>query len=102
VTRAQLQAVASAQAQLAQKDWSSCMRTILDAMAKSEFAAGELTLAQCEDAGGLVVEATAHAKLALQHAATRGTPRWRGAPPIWPPGSRPTPGDHRRDAGLGR
>jgi hypothetical protein len=71
-TRAQLQAAAAAQAQLAQKDWSSCMGTILTAMAEREFAAGELVLAQCEDAGGLMVEAMEHAKLALKYAGEEG------------------------------
>jgi tetratricopeptide (TPR) repeat protein len=67
-SKAQMDAVNAATAQLNQKDWSSCMGTIIAGMAESEFAAGKLLLAQCEDAGGLVLEATADARLAIKYA----------------------------------
>ncbi|APR76470.1 Hypothetical protein A7982_01817 [Minicystis rosea] len=67
-TKEQMSAVAAATAQLNGKDWSSCMGTIIAVMAENEFAAGKLILAQCEDAGGLVLEATSDAKLALKYA----------------------------------
>jgi Protein of unknown function (DUF3570) len=67
-SKAQMDAVNAASAQLNQKDWSSCMGTIIAGMAESEFAAGKLLLAQCEDAGGLVLEATADARLAIKYA----------------------------------
>ena len=66
-TKAQLDALAPAQAQLAQKNWSDCMGTIA-AMAEGEFAAAKLTVAQCEDTGGLILEATTDAKLAQKYA----------------------------------
>ena len=69
----QLAAVAAANAQLNGKDWSSCMGTVIAAMSTSEFAAGKLVLAQCEDAGGLVLEATADAKLAAKYAEEEGS-----------------------------
>lgn len=67
-TKQQLEAVAAAQAQLNQKDWSSCMGTIIAVMAEAEFAAGKLVLALCEDQGGLLLEASADAKLAIKYA----------------------------------
>jgi hypothetical protein len=67
-TREQMAAVAAASAQLNSKDWSSCMGTIIASMAENEFAAGKLVLAQCEDAGGLLLEATGDARLALKYA----------------------------------
>ena len=66
-SKAQLDALAPAQAQLAQKNWSDCMGTIA-AMAESEFAAAKLVLAQCEDTGGLILEASGDAKLAQKYA----------------------------------
>jgi hypothetical protein len=72
-TKEQMAAVNAATAQLnAQKDWSSCMGTVIAAMGENEFAAGKLVLALCEDAGGLVLEATADAKLALKYAEEEG------------------------------
>jgi len=65
----EMAAVSAAAAQLNGKDWSGCMGTIIATMAGREFAAGKLVLARCEDAGGLVLEATADAKLALKYAA---------------------------------
>lgn len=67
-SKEQMAAVAAANAQRSSGDWSSCMGTIIAAMAENEFAAGKYALAQCEDAGGLVLEATADAKLALKYA----------------------------------
>ncbi|MFO0758207.1 MAG: DUF3570 domain-containing protein [Byssovorax sp.] len=67
-TRAQLEAVNAAKEQLAQKNWSDCMGLIIAGMAENEFAAGKLVLAQCEDMGGLVLEATGDAKLASKYA----------------------------------
>lgn len=67
-TKAQVDAVVAAQAQLAQKDWSNCMGTLIAAMAESEFAAGKLTIAQCQDMGGLMLEAMADAQLAVKYA----------------------------------
>lgn len=67
-SKQQLDAVAAAQAQLAQKNWSDCMGTILGAMTEREFALGKLVLAQCEDAGSLLLEAGADVKLAIQYA----------------------------------
>ena len=66
-SKAQLDALSPAQAQLAQKNWSDCMGTIA-AMAESEFAAAKLVLAQCEDTGGLILEATGDARLAQKYA----------------------------------
>jgi tetratricopeptide (TPR) repeat protein len=71
-TKDQMAAVNAATAQLNGKDWSSCMGTIIAVMAENEFAAGKLILAQCEDAGGLLLEATADAKLALKYAEEEG------------------------------
>jgi hypothetical protein len=67
-TRPQLDSVNAAKEQLAQKNWSDCMGTLIAGMAESEFAAGKLMLAQCEDMGGLILEATADAKLASKYA----------------------------------
>ena len=64
----QLDAVATAQGQLAAREWSECMQTAIAAMVDREFAAGKLVLAKCEDTGGLVLEATNDAKLALKYA----------------------------------
>jgi len=64
----QMEAVATAQGQLAARDWSGCMQTALAAMVDREFAAGKLVLAKCEDAGDLVLEASNDAKLALKYA----------------------------------
>ncbi len=64
----QLDSVTAAKEQLAQKNWSDCMGTMIAGMAESEFAAGKLMLAQCEDLGGLILEATADAKLASKYA----------------------------------
>ena len=66
-SKAQLDALSAAQSQLAQKNWSDCMGTIA-AMAESEFAAAKLTLAQCEDTGGLILEASGDARLAQKYA----------------------------------
>jgi tetratricopeptide (TPR) repeat protein len=71
-SKEQMAAVNAANAQLNQKDWSSCMGTIIAVMGENEFAAGKLLLAQCEDAGGLVLEATGDAKLALKYAEEEG------------------------------
>jgi hypothetical protein len=68
MSQAELATVAVAQAQLAQNNWPTCMATIIAALAQRGFAAGELILARCEDAGGLLLEAAAHAKLAIDHA----------------------------------
>lgn len=67
-TKAQLDALAPAIAQLAQKNWSECMGTGIAAMADTEFAQGKLVVAECEDLGGLILEATADAKLASKYA----------------------------------
>ena len=67
-TKQQLDALAAAQSQLVQKNWSDCMGTIIAAMAESEFAAAKLVLAQCEDQGGLILEASGDAKLAQKYA----------------------------------
>lgn len=64
----QLEAVATAQGQLASRDWSGCMQTAIASMVDREFAAGKLVLAKCEDTGGLVLEATNDAKLAVKYA----------------------------------
>ncbi len=64
----QVEAVATAQGQLASRDWSGCMQTAIAAMVDREFAAGKLVLAKCEDAGDLVLEATNDAKLAMKYA----------------------------------
>lgn len=64
----QLDAVATAQTQLNAREWSECMQTALASMVDREFAAGKLVLAKCEDTGGLVLEATNDAKLALKYA----------------------------------
>lgn len=66
-SKAQLDALSPAQSQLVQKNWSDCMGTIA-AMPESEFAAAKLTLAQCEDQGGLILEASGDARLAQKYA----------------------------------
>ncbi|MFS8066990.1 MAG: hypothetical protein ACMG6S_11515, partial [Byssovorax sp.] len=66
-SKAQLDALSAAQSQLAQKNWSDCMGTIA-AMAEREFAAAKLVLAQCEDTGGLILEASSDARLAQKYA----------------------------------
>ena len=66
-SKAQLDALSAAQSQLAQKNWSDCMGTIA-AMAESEFAAAKLVLAQCEDTGGLILEASGDARIAQKYA----------------------------------
>lgn len=71
-TKEQSEAFASAMGQLANKDWSSCMGTLIAAMAGSEFAAGKLLLAKCQDAGDLILEAAADAKVAAQLAEQEG------------------------------
>lgn len=72
-TKPQMAAVNAAQAALAQKDWSGCMQTLIAEMAtSSEFAAGKLMLAKCEDAGGLLLEATADAQTAQTFAQEEG------------------------------
>ncbi|UQA57996.1 DUF3570 domain-containing protein [Polyangium aurulentum] len=71
-TKQQMAAVTAAQAQLAQKDWSGCMGGLIAEMAAAEFAAGKLQLARCEDAGGLLLEATADAQAAAKYAEEEG------------------------------
>jgi hypothetical protein len=71
-TKEQLAAVSAASAQLAQKDWSSCMGTLIALMGDKDFAAGKLVLAQCEEAGGLLLEAAADAKIAQKDADEEG------------------------------
>ncbi len=71
-SKEQLAAASAAAAQLNGKDWSSCMGTLIAVMGENEFAAGKLVLAQCEDAGGLVLEAIADAKLAQKDADEEG------------------------------
>ena len=68
----QMAAVAMAASQLSSSDWSSCMGTIIAAMAGGEFAAGKLVLAECEDKGGLLLEASSDAKLAAKYAEEEG------------------------------
>jgi hypothetical protein len=60
-TKLQLESVSAARAALTQKDWSGCMQTLIASMAEKEFAEGKLALAECQDAGGLVLEAAADA-----------------------------------------
>ena len=67
-SKEQVEAVNTAQGQLASRDWSGCMQTAIAAMVDREFAAGKLILAKCEDAGDLVIEATNDAKLAAKYA----------------------------------
>ncbi|MDI1434087.1 DUF3570 domain-containing protein [Polyangium sorediatum] len=68
-TKQQMASVTTAQAALAQKDWSGCMQTLIAEMAtSSEFAAGKLMLAKCQDAGGLLLEAAADAQIAAKFA----------------------------------
>lgn len=67
-SKSQVEAVVSARNSLAQKDWSGCMQTVIAAMGEQEFADGKLALAQCQDAGGLVLEAAADAELARKFA----------------------------------
>ncbi len=73
-TKPQMAAVTAAQAALTQsKDWSGCMQTLIAEMAtSSEFAAGKLMLAKCEDAGGLLLEAAADAQIAQKFAEEEG------------------------------
>jgi hypothetical protein len=71
-TKDQLDAVAAAEGQLAQKDWSGCMGTVIATMSDKEFAAGKLILARCQDAGDLLLEAMADAKAAKKLAEDEG------------------------------
>lgn len=77
-TKQQLAAVTAAQGQLAQKDWSGCMGGLIAEMSQAEFAAGKLQLARCEDAGGLLLEATADAQAAAKYAEEEGNPSLAG------------------------
>ena len=74
LSREQTAAVSTAQGQLNQKDWSGCMQTLIAVMASDEFAAGKLALAKCEEAGGLLLEATADALSASKLAEAEGSP----------------------------
>lgn len=71
-TKEQLEAVSAAEGQLAQKDWSGCMGTVIATMGEKEFAAGKLVLARCQDAGDLLLEAMADAKAAKTLAEAEG------------------------------
>ncbi len=71
-TKEQLEALAQAESLLAQKDWSTCMATLIAAMSDKEFAAGKLALARCEDAGNLLLEATADANAGKKLAESEG------------------------------
>ena len=71
-TKEQLDAVAAAEGQLAQKDWSGCMGTIIASMGDKEFAAGKLILARCQDVGDLLLEAMADAQAAKKLAEDEG------------------------------
>jgi hypothetical protein len=71
-SKEQLDAVATAEGQLASKDWSGCMGTIIAAMGDTDFAAGKLMLARCQDQGDLLLEAMADAKAAAKLAEEEG------------------------------
>lgn len=67
-SKAQRDAAAEAKKQLAAGNWSDCMGTLIGAMGDSsaEFAEGKLTLARCEEAGGLLIEASRDVTRALE------------------------------------
>lgn len=64
-TKAQLASVATAQASFGSKDFAGCMAALI---ADSEFAAGKLMLAKCEDGLGQLLEARGDAELAVKFA----------------------------------
>jgi tetratricopeptide (TPR) repeat protein len=68
-TKAQLSAVVTAQASFASKDFAGCMAELI---ADSEFAAGKLMLAKCEDGLGQLLEARNDAELAQKFASEEG------------------------------
>ncbi|HTJ83290.1 MAG TPA: hypothetical protein VL400_16340, partial [Polyangiaceae bacterium] len=70
-TKEQLAAADAARALLAQGNWSDCMGTILGA-GDAEFAAGKLVLAECEDKGGLLLEAAKDGARAAELAKEEG------------------------------
>jgi tetratricopeptide (TPR) repeat protein len=55
-----------AKQQLKDKDWKSCMETMIVATTIGDFAAGKLMLAKCQAAGGLLREARKDAEAALE------------------------------------
>lgn len=69
-TKAQLAAVEAAKASFASKDFAGCMAELI---ADSEFAAGKLMLARCEDGLGQLLEAKNDAELAQKYANEEGT-----------------------------
>lgn len=68
-TKTQLASVATAQASFATKDFAGCMAALI---ADSEFAAGKLMLAKCEDGLGQLLEARGDAELAEKFAQEEG------------------------------
>lgn len=68
-SKAQLASVATAQASFASKDFAGCMAALI---ADSEFAAGKLMLAKCEDGLGQLLEAKNDAEIALKFAMEEG------------------------------
>lgn len=71
-TKTQKKAADEGAAQLASGNWSECMGTLIGAMGDSEFAAGKLALARCEEAGGLLIEALRDATRAADLAKQEG------------------------------
>ncbi len=65
-TKSQRDANQAAQKQLAAGNWSDCMATLVGAMDKGGFAEGKLTLARCEETGGLLIEASKDAARAVE------------------------------------
>lgn len=68
-SKAQLASVATAQASFASKDFAGCMAALI---ADSEFAAGKLMLAKCEDGLGQLLEARNDAEIAEKFAKEEG------------------------------
>jgi tetratricopeptide (TPR) repeat protein len=64
-TKAQLTAVVTAQVSFSSKDFAGCMASLI---ADSEFAAGKLMLAKCEDGLGQLLEARNDAEIAQKYA----------------------------------
>lgn len=65
-TAEQKRAVVEAKKQLQNKDWEACLQTMIVATSISEFGEGKLTLARCQDQGGLLLEARRDAEAALE------------------------------------
>lgn len=78
LTDDQKQALETARERLDQGDWEACLQTMIVSTSIEEYAAGKLMLARCQDAGGLLLEATRDAKSALELANDNGDEKLAG------------------------